>query len=177
MSDPASPDNRGKRAMLIDPNRYDPTLDAKLALLADVHCRLIQDISAFTENFQHALCELGRMFETDFRVLVQLRPLKPPFKQCKIVPWWPLPVRLLQTHPITLHVSAHWKPNYAGWWRCTPKRPHPYRPICFRPRMTRRTISPLVTDRSVCMFMSAFHLLFFLLDRYTGRWLLYARCL
>ena len=69
MSDPASPDNRGKRAMLIDPNRYDPTLDAKLALLADVHCRLTQDISAFTENFQHALCELGRTFETGFQGL------------------------------------------------------------------------------------------------------------
>ena len=51
------------------------------------------------------------------------------------------------------------------------------RPICFRPRMTRRTIRPLLADRSVCMFMSAFHLFFFLLDRYTGRWLLYARCL
>ena len=51
----------------------------------------------------------------------------------------------------------------------TRTRPHPCRPICFRPRMTRRTIRPLVADRSVCMFMSAFHLFFFLLDRYTGR--------
>ena len=60
---------RGKRPMALDPNRYDHALDAKLALLADVHCRLTQYMSAFTSNFQHALCELVRTFETGFQGL------------------------------------------------------------------------------------------------------------
>ena len=69
MTENVSPDMRGKKPMSLDPNRYDPTLDAKLALLADVHCRLTQDMSAFTSNFQHALCELGRTFESGFQGL------------------------------------------------------------------------------------------------------------
>ena len=112
MTEHVSPDMRGKKPMSLDPNRYDPTLDAKLALLADVHCRLTQDMSAFTSNFQHALCELGRTFESGFQGLGSAQAAQATTQACRTAPWWTnsgnpvLPARFVRLRSNSLFTMA-----------------------------------------------------------------------